>query len=166
MARSPETFPRVYVAMVEAARTGGFLDVVLAQIADFQAREKEIKSKAMGALMYPVILLILAIGVLIFLMVFFIPRFQMVFQELQCGPAPADEDDRGDEPGGARLRPVLCRDCRGGRSHAEELVQVPQGPPGLGRLYPEGAGRRSPGGAFAMAASPGCWGPCSERACR
>jgi type II secretory pathway component PulF len=84
MARSPETFPRVYVAMVEAGETGGFLDVVLAQIADFQAREKEIKSKAMGALMYPVILLILAIGVLIFLMVFFIPRFQMVFKSFNA----------------------------------------------------------------------------------
>lgn len=41
MGKSPETFPRVYVAMVEAGETGGFLDVVLAQIADFQAREKE-----------------------------------------------------------------------------------------------------------------------------
>ena len=79
MERSPETFPRVYVAMVEAGETGGFLDVVLAQIADFQAREKELKSKVMTALMYPIILLILALGVLIFLMVFFIPRFQLIF---------------------------------------------------------------------------------------
>lgn len=80
MERSPETFPRVYVAMVEAGETGGFLDLVLAQIADFQAREKELKSKVMTALMYPIILLILALGVLIFLLVFFIPRFQLVFQ--------------------------------------------------------------------------------------
>src|SRR5947199_119 len=79
MARSPETFPRVYVAMVEAGETGGFLDLVLAQIADFQSREKELKSKVMTALMYPIILLILALGVLIFLLVFFIPRFQLVF---------------------------------------------------------------------------------------
>ncbi len=80
MARSPETFPRVYVAMVEAGETGGFLDLVLAQIADFQAREKELKSKVLTALMYPMILLVLAVGVLIFLLVFFIPRFQLVFQ--------------------------------------------------------------------------------------
>ena len=79
MERSPETFPRVYTAMVEAGETGGFLDLVLAQIADFQAREKELKSKVMTALMYPIILLILALGVLIFLLVFFIPRFQLVF---------------------------------------------------------------------------------------
>ncbi len=79
MAKSPETFPRVYVAMVEAGETGGFLDVVLAQIADFQAREKEMKSKVMTALLYPVILLVLALGVLVFLLVFFIPRFQSIF---------------------------------------------------------------------------------------
>ena len=80
MARSPETFPRVYVAMVEAGETGGFLDVVLAQIADFQAREKELQSKVLTALMYPAILLVLAFGVLVFLLVFFIPRFQLVFK--------------------------------------------------------------------------------------
>ena len=84
MARSPETFPRVYVAMVEAGETGGFLDVVLAQIADYQAREKDIKSKVVSALMYPAVLLVLAVGVLIFLMVFFIPRFQIVFKSFNA----------------------------------------------------------------------------------
>lgn len=79
MARSPETFPRVYVAMVEAGEAGGFLDVVLAQIADFQAREKEMRAKVTAALLYPIILFVLAIGVLIFLLVFFIPRFQPMF---------------------------------------------------------------------------------------
>ncbi len=79
MSQSPETFPRVYVAMVEAGETGGFLDLVLSQIADFQMREKELKSKVMTAMLYPVILLVLALGVLVFLMVFFIPRFQKMF---------------------------------------------------------------------------------------
>src|SRR5438552_2280235 len=79
MAKSPETFPRVYVAMVEAGETGGFLDVVLGQIADFQAREKEMRSKVMTAMLYPVILLALALSVLVFLLVFFIPRFQTIF---------------------------------------------------------------------------------------
>jgi type II secretory pathway component PulF len=79
MAKSPETFPRVYVAMVEAGETGGFLDVVLNQIADFQAREKELRGKVMTALLYPTILLFLALAVLVFLLVFFIPRFQLIF---------------------------------------------------------------------------------------
>lgn len=79
MAKSPRVFPRVYVAMVQAGETGGFLDLVLAQIADFQAREKELKSKVMTAMLYPSILLVLAIGVVVFLLTFFIPRFQSVF---------------------------------------------------------------------------------------
>jgi type II secretory pathway component PulF len=80
MGKSPDVFPRVYVAMVEAGESGGFLDVVLAQIADFQAREKELRAKVMAALMYPAVLLFLAIAVLIFLLVFFIPRFQTLFE--------------------------------------------------------------------------------------
>ncbi|MEW6237860.1 MAG: type II secretion system F family protein [Candidatus Omnitrophota bacterium] len=79
MAQSPETFPRVYTAMVQAGETGGFLDVVLAQIADFQMREKELRAKMLAAMIYPAVLLTLAIGVLVFLMVFFIPRFQTIF---------------------------------------------------------------------------------------
>ena len=43
MATMPETFPRVYVAMVAAGETGGFLDLVLAQIADFQLRERDLR---------------------------------------------------------------------------------------------------------------------------
>jgi type II secretory pathway component PulF len=79
MAQSPQIFPRVYTAMVEAGETGGFLDVVLAQIAEFQAREKELRAKVTTAMLYPAILLVLATGVLIFLLVFFIPRFQLIF---------------------------------------------------------------------------------------
>ena len=79
MAQSPDTFPRVYVAMVQAGEAGGFLDVVLNQIADFQAREKELRGKVMTALLYPVVLLLLALGVLVYLMVFFIPKFQVLF---------------------------------------------------------------------------------------
>lgn len=80
MAKSPKVFPRVYVAMVQAGETGGFLDLVLAQIADFQSREKELRSKVMTAMLYPSILLVLALGVVAFLLTFFIPRFKAVFE--------------------------------------------------------------------------------------
>jgi type II secretory pathway component PulF len=88
MAKSPDTFPRVYVAMVEAGEAGGFLDVVLAQIAEFQSREKELKSKVITAMIYPCVLLCLALAVLTFLLTFFIPRFQKVFASLH-GNLPA-----------------------------------------------------------------------------
>jgi type II secretory pathway component PulF len=82
MTQAPETFPRVYVAMVEAGETGGFLDVVLAQIAEFQSNEKELKSKVLTAMLYPAILLVLAIGVLVVLLTFFIPKFQNIFESM------------------------------------------------------------------------------------
>jgi type II secretory pathway component PulF len=80
MAASPEVFPRVYVAMVESGEAGGFLDVVLGQIAEFQGREKELQAKVVSALIYPAVLLFLALAVLIYLLVFFIPRFQTLFE--------------------------------------------------------------------------------------
>src|SRR5215468_1671401 len=82
MARSPDTFPRVYTAMVQAGETGGFLDLVLAQIADFQAREKDLKSKVTAAMLYPCVLLFLALAVLVFLLTFFIPKFQVLFKNM------------------------------------------------------------------------------------
>ncbi len=82
MSKSPDTFPRVYTAMVQAGETGGFLDVVLAQIADFQAREKDLRSKVLAAMLYPSILLVLALSVLVFLLTFFIPKFQIIFSGL------------------------------------------------------------------------------------
>jgi len=79
MARSSDTFPKVYTAMVEAGEAGGFLDVVLAQIADFLSREKELRSKVLTAMIYPAVLLVMALVVLTVLLVFFIPKFQKVF---------------------------------------------------------------------------------------
>jgi len=84
MAKAPETFPRVYVAMVEAGETGGFLDVVLAQIAEFQAREKDLKSKVLTAMLYPCILLVLALAILVLLLTFFIPKFQGIFNNMHA----------------------------------------------------------------------------------
>ncbi|OPZ11929.1 MAG: Type II secretion system protein F [candidate division BRC1 bacterium ADurb.BinA364] len=81
MARYSETFPRVYVAMVRSGEMGGFLDIALGQIAEFQRRERDLKSRAMSALIYPIVLLALSAAVLTFLMVFFIPRFRGIFAD-------------------------------------------------------------------------------------
>lgn len=82
MALSPQTFPRVYTAMVEAGETGGFLELVLSQIADFQAREKDLRGKVVSAMVYPIVLMCIATAVVIFLMLFFIPTFQTMFNDL------------------------------------------------------------------------------------
>ena len=88
MGRYPEVFPQVYCAMVKAGETGGFLDVVLRQIADFQSRERELRSRVYGALIYPAVLAVLALAVIIFLMVFFIPRFQGIFSDFGAALPP------------------------------------------------------------------------------
>jgi len=77
----PKTFTPVQVAMVRAGETGGFLDVVLGQIADFRARENDLKGRVKGAMIYPAVLATLSCVVMIFLLTFFIPRFSGIFSE-------------------------------------------------------------------------------------
>jgi type II secretory pathway component PulF len=81
LARWPRTFSTVYVAMVRAGEAGGFLHVVLQQIADFRTREQDLKGKVKAALIYPCVLGVFACGVLIFLLTFFIPKFTSVFAD-------------------------------------------------------------------------------------
>ena len=81
MAQFPSTFPSVTVAMVRAGETGGFLDLVLQQIADFRNREQELLGKVRSALVYPVVLAVMATGILIFLLTYFIPQFSKMFTE-------------------------------------------------------------------------------------
>ena len=77
----PKLFPSVYVAMVRAGETGGFLELVLEQIADFRSREQDLKSKVRAALVYPIVLAVLAAMILLFLLIYFIPRFSSIFAE-------------------------------------------------------------------------------------
>jgi type II secretory pathway component PulF len=84
----PQAFSPIYVAMVRAGETGGFLDLVLEQIATFRAREADLKSRVRAALTYPIILAVLAAGILVFLLTFFIPRFSQMFAEFG-GSLPA-----------------------------------------------------------------------------
>ncbi|MDB5172418.1 MAG: epsF 2 [Phycisphaerales bacterium] len=81
LAKWPATFSTVYIAMVRAGEAGGFLDVVLSQIAEFRTREQDLKGKVKAALVYPVILGIVATAVLIFLLTFFIPKFTPLFSQ-------------------------------------------------------------------------------------
>jgi type II secretory pathway component PulF len=81
LAKWPKAFSTVYVAMVRAGEAGGFLHVVLQQIADFRTREQELRGKVKAAMVYPCVLGVLACGVLVFLLTFFIPRFSGIFED-------------------------------------------------------------------------------------
>jgi len=67
--------------MVRAGETGGFLELVLGQIAELRSREQELKGRVKAALVYPSVLAVLAAAVLIFLLTYFIPRFAAIFTE-------------------------------------------------------------------------------------
>jgi len=81
LSQHPRAFSPVYVAMVRAGETGGFVDLVLEQIATFRSREQDLKNKVTSAMLYPAILAVLAAGVLTFLLTFFIPRFSQMFAD-------------------------------------------------------------------------------------
>jgi type II secretory pathway component PulF len=81
LAQWPKSFPPIYIAMVRAGETGGFLDLVLSQIAQFRSREQDLKGKVKAALVYPIVLAVLATMILIFLLTYFIPRFSSIFAE-------------------------------------------------------------------------------------
>lgn len=84
----PKYFPPIYVAMVQAGETGGFLELVLSQIADFRAQEQDLRARVQSAMIYPVVLMVLAVMILIFLLTYFIPRFTSIFAEFG-GTLPA-----------------------------------------------------------------------------
>lgn len=88
MRQYPKIFSSVYIAMVQAGETGGFIELVLGQIADFRSREQELKNRVQAALVYPIILCILAVLILVFLLVYFIPQFSSIFSEFG-GSLPA-----------------------------------------------------------------------------
>jgi len=77
----PRHFPAITVAMVRAGEMGGFLDLVLDQIAAFRSREQDLMGKVKAALVYPAVLAVLATGILVFLLTYFIPRFSQMFLE-------------------------------------------------------------------------------------
>lgn len=81
LAKWPKAFSTVYVAMVRAGESGGFLPLVLQQIDDFRTREKDLKGKVKAAMVYPAMLALIACAALVFMMLFFIPRFSSIFAE-------------------------------------------------------------------------------------
>jgi type IV pilus assembly protein PilC len=81
----PRTFDKLYVNMVKAGEAGGVLDSVLARLAEFMEKAERIKGKIKSAMTYPIVVLVAAMGILTFLMVFIIPKFAEIFNDLLGG---------------------------------------------------------------------------------
>jgi type IV pilus assembly protein PilC len=82
MARHPNTFNRLYVAMVEAGEAAGVLDVVLDRVAMQIEKEQKIKRRVRGAMIYPTVVLTFAFLVLTGLLMFLVPVFVKIFDTL------------------------------------------------------------------------------------
>jgi type IV pilus assembly protein PilC len=81
MGKHPRAFDRLYVNMVRAGEAGGALEVIMQRLAEFKEKSQTLKRKVIGAMVYPAVVIMAAIGILIFIMVAIIPKFEKIFRE-------------------------------------------------------------------------------------
>lgn len=81
LSKSPKVFNRLYVNMIKAGEAGGALEVILQRLADFMERSESLKKKVKGAMIYPVVVILVACGILTFIMLKIVPVFEKMFRE-------------------------------------------------------------------------------------
>lgn len=88
MARRPDVFPRIHIAMVKAGEKGGFLEGVFTRLGGFVLSQAELRGRVVGSMIYPVLLVLF--GVIILGVVFgvFVPMFKPVFERMTTLPLP------------------------------------------------------------------------------
>ncbi|MBX9653303.1 type II secretion system F family protein [bacterium] len=84
LGKHPQVFDELAVSMIRAGEEGGFLEDVLSRIADYTEREAELRGKVMGAMAYPMFLSIIGVLVVSGLLVFFVPKFEKMFNKLRA----------------------------------------------------------------------------------
>ena len=90
LAQHPKIFNKLYINMVKAGEVGGVLELVLIRLAEFQEKAQKVKNKVKAAMLYPIIVLFIAIIIMGFLLVFIVPKFEQIFKDMLNGhPLPA-----------------------------------------------------------------------------
>jgi len=82
LALHPRIFNDLYVNMVKAGEVGGVLELVLNRLSEFQEKAAKIKNKVVAAMVYPGIVMTMAVGIMGFLLVFIVPKFETIFHDL------------------------------------------------------------------------------------
>jgi type IV pilus assembly protein PilC len=82
LALHPRIFNDLYVNMVKAGEIGGVLELVLTRLAEFQEKAAKIKNKVVAAMVYPVIVMTMAVAIMGFLLVFIVPKFEAIFHDM------------------------------------------------------------------------------------
>jgi general secretion pathway protein F/type IV pilus assembly protein PilC len=83
MELQPDVFPRIHVAMVRAGERGGFLEQVFARLGQFVLSQAALKSKVVGNMIYPCVLMFVGLNLLAVIFVVFVPKFEDVFSDLR-----------------------------------------------------------------------------------
>ncbi len=76
----PKMFNRLFVNMVKAGEIGGVLETVLNRLAEYQEKANKLRGKVTSAMVYPLIIMVIAVGILIFLMLVIVPKFKEMFE--------------------------------------------------------------------------------------
>ena len=76
----PKLFDRLFVNMVKAGEIGGVLEVVLKRLAEYQEKAGKLRGKIVSAMIYPMIIMVIAVGILTFLMLVIVPKFKSMFE--------------------------------------------------------------------------------------
>ena len=87
MADHPRVFPPLHAAMIRAGERGGFLEDVLTNLSEYLDRVDDLRSRVRGALIYPMVLTVLGMGALLVVLLWLVPQFRTVFENVPL-PAP------------------------------------------------------------------------------
>jgi type IV pilus assembly protein PilC len=88
MSKSPKAFNRLYVNMIKAGEAGGALETILQRLAEFQERAQSLKRKIKGAMVYPIVVISVAVGILTFIMIKIVPSFVKIFEDFDTDLPP------------------------------------------------------------------------------
>jgi type IV pilus assembly protein PilC len=81
MSKSPKCFDRLYCNMIRAGEAGGALEVILRRLSEFMERASALRRKVKGAMVYPVVVISVAVGILSFIMITIVPQFKTIFDD-------------------------------------------------------------------------------------
>ncbi|NCX97890.1 MAG: type II secretion system F family protein [Planctomycetia bacterium] len=91
MSKSPKAFDRLYVNMIRAGEAGGALEVILRRLSEFMERAEALRRKVKGAMVYPVVVVTVAVGILTFIMISIVPQFRKIFDDFGTTLPPMTE---------------------------------------------------------------------------
>jgi len=91
MAKQPKAFDNLYVNMVKAGEAGGALEVILQRLAEFKEKAQSLKRKVQGAMIYPIMVVLVATSILTGIMIYIIPKFKAIFEDFDTPMPPITE---------------------------------------------------------------------------